>query len=147
MFSAIAFSLSKMGFLSALGSLFVMAALLLGSTLRGAKRWVALGGVPVAVFLTLVLVPTAKLITGFGEAAFDPTGEGRWPIAKDTLHLIAAYPLLGSGMGTYFPAILRYETYGSNLAWTHAHNDYLQLLSELGIVGVLIPAVLIGSLF
>jgi tetratricopeptide (TPR) repeat protein len=101
------------------------------------------------VFLLTVFVflPPDELIAAFGGAVSDQTGEGRWPIWKDTLRLIAAYPLFGCGMGGYFAGFLRYQTTGLANAWPEAHNDYLQLLSELGAVGFLIPATLMAAAF
>jgi O-antigen ligase len=143
MLAAVTLSLSKMGFISTLGALFVLGVLGWGSRLPGRKKWAAAAGIAVLVLLVFVFLPTNELVQALGGAAGDPTGEGRWPIAKNTLRMIAAYPLFGTGLGTYFPALLRYQTYGLNATWVNAHNDYLELLSELGIIGFLIPAALI----
>ncbi len=141
-FVAITLSLSKMGFLSTLGSLFAIGALTLASRLSGWRKWPALAGLAaLAVFVFVFLAPV-KLIEGFGSVAGDPSAEGRRPIAKDTLHMFAAYPLFGAGLGTFSPGLLRYETYGFNVAWANAHDDYLELLAELGVLGFLIPAAL-----
>ena len=147
MFATIVFSLSKGGFLSTLASLFVMGLLGWGSKLRGRKRWGAAGVLAVLVLLVVVSVPTYELVQAIGGATSDSTAEGRWPIAQDTVRMIAVYPLFGTGLGTYFPALLRYQTYGLNVAWVNAHNDYLELLAELGVLGFLIPAVLMSAVF
>jgi O-antigen ligase/tetratricopeptide (TPR) repeat protein len=146
MFVAIAFSLSKMGFLSMLGSLGIMGILGLAFRMSGPKRWAASLALASALVLVLVFLPPNELVEQFGNAASDPTAESRLPIAKDTLHLITAYPLFGSGLGTFFPGLLRYQTSALNLTWVNAHDDYLELISELGFVGFLIPAVLVGSI-
>ena len=141
--TGILFSFSKMGFLSTLGSFFVMGALVLVTRLRGWSRWAALGGLLFALVALFLFLPSDQLVLNFGEATAEAS-QGRWPIWKDTLHLIAAYPLFGAGLGTYFPALLRYQTASLALAWPQAHNDYLQLLAELGGIGFLIPAVLLA---
>ena len=92
-----------------------------------------------------VLVAPIQVIERFGGLAGDDASEGRLPIAKDALQLAAAYPLFGSGLGNFYPAILKYQTSGFGVAWVNAHNDYLQLLTELGVIGVLMPAFLIGA--
>jgi O-antigen ligase len=54
----------------------------------------------------------------------------------DTLKLIADYPLLGTGLGTYATAFARYTQNDS--AYTpieQSHNDYLQILADAGLVG------------
>jgi O-antigen ligase/tetratricopeptide (TPR) repeat protein len=146
-FLAITFSLSKSGFVSALVSLLVMGLVGVGSKFSGQKRWAAAAALAALVLLVFVFLPPNELIQKFGAATSDPTAEGRWPIAKDTVHLIGAYPLLGCGLGTYFPGLLPYQTAALTVSWLNAHNDYLQLLAELGIVGFLIPAVLICTVF
>jgi len=145
-FLGIVLSLSKMGFLAMLGSLFVMGAVASGARFRGPSRWAALGGLAVVLLALFLFLPSDELVLNFGGAASE-AATGRWPIWKDTLHLIAAYPLFGSGLGTYFPALLRYQTAALSVSWPQAHNDYLQLLSELGAIGFLIPAILLALAF
>jgi O-antigen ligase len=59
----------------------------------------------------------------------------RWP---NTMELVKDFPLLGSGMGTYRYAFYLYDTDISGRWSTHAHNDYLETLSDGGIVGLLL---------
>ena len=61
----------------------------------------------VAVFVAL---PPAELVKALGQAVSDETGEGRLPIWSDSRHLLAAYPLTGSGLGTFDTAFLKYQT-------------------------------------
>ena len=70
----------------------------------------------------------------------DKTLEGRWPIWSDSLHLLAAYPLTGSGLGTYDASFPKYQTAEVDLDFDFAHNDYLQLAAEMGVMGFLILA-------
>src|SRR5258706_422814 len=56
----------------------------------------------------------------------------------DALHLLKAYPLFGSGFGTFRTAFLKYQTALVELDFTFAHNDYLELATEVGVVGFLI---------
>ena len=60
--------------------------------------------------------------------------------------MFSAYPLFGIGLGI-LSGLLRYQTYGFDVGWSNAHNDYLEFLAELGIFGFAILAVLIGSVF
>ena len=51
------------------------------------------------------------------------------------IHIIKDFPIVGSGLGTFayvFPAYANTKTYGMLI---HAHNDYFEYISELGLVG------------
>ncbi len=131
------YSVSKMGFVAGLCGLFVMGALALASTLRGAKKWLSTAGLTACCLLAFFALPTDQLVGRFGYLFSDDlaTGEGRWLIWGNTLHLLGAYPLFGSGLGTFGTAFMKYQTAVVDLAFTFAHNDYLQLASELGAGG------------
>jgi O-antigen ligase len=147
MFVAILFSTSKLGLFSTLGSLAVMGIVAVRWRSSGWRMWTIFAGLAVLGLMAVVFLTPAEFVEQFGALVSDSTREGRLPISKDTLHLIAAYPLFGSGLGTFYPGLLRYQTSGLNVVWINAHNDYLQLLAELGVVGFLIPAALMGTLF
>ena len=147
MFAAIASSFSKLGFVSTLGSLFVMGVMGLGRQLSAGKRWSFAGSLALVVLAAFVFLSPTELVKGFGTIATEQSTENRLPVWKDTVHLVRAYPLFGIGAGNFFPALLRYQNAAPDLAWTHAHNDYLQWLSELGLVGSLIGGVLLCAVF
>ncbi|MFA4991646.1 MAG: O-antigen ligase family protein [Candidatus Omnitrophota bacterium] len=63
--------------------------------------------------------------------------EGRLDIWKGALGIIKDNPLLGTGIGTFAHHFPRYRPEGLNLFANYAHNDYLQLASESGIVSLL----------
>jgi O-antigen ligase len=48
------------------------------------------------------------------------------------------FPLFGSGLGTFEHVFKIYQPEGLTGYYDHAHNDYLELLLEAGIFGVLI---------
>ena len=57
--------------------------------------------------------------------------------------IIAAFPLFGSGLGTFVSVYPAYEKIaGPELLLVHAHNDYLEYLAELGVIGF---ALLVGA--
>ena len=61
--------------------------------------------------------------------------ESRWLYYQYTLGLIKDYPYLGSGLGTYVKAINRYLGKDFHVIISHAHNDYLEMLGEAGLIG------------
>ena len=78
-FAAITSSLSKMGFLCTICSLTLMGSVVLFPRIPGWRKWPLLTGLGgLAVFIFVFFSP-AKLIESFGNAAFDPSAEGRGP--------------------------------------------------------------------
>lgn len=130
-------SLSRMGFIAALGALFVMGTVALGAGSRSSKRRLAVGAVAVLVVLGFVFLPTDPLIARFADLAAteDLSGDTRAQIWRDTVQLIAAFPVFGCGLGGYESSLMRYKTVAPLNTVDFAHNDFLQLLAELGAVG------------
>lgn len=59
-------------------------------------------------------------------------------IWRDTITMIRANPLLGVGLGAYATAFSLYTKSDGSLRVPQAHNDYLQVVADCGIVGGLI---------
>jgi len=144
-FAGLLSSLSKMGFVAGLGGLFAIAALATAGRLRGWKLGFAIAGIAALVLFLFLFLPSDELVARFGGVAAqgDAAAEGRWPIWRDSLHLVAAYPVFGSGLGTYAVAFLKYQTSIVDRLFDYAHNDYLQLTAELGAAGFLLLAALV----
>ena len=57
-----------------------------------------------------------------------------------TCELIKDFPLTGAGLGTYKTVFQRYkqEDFDYRLSiYDHAHNDYLEIIAEVGIIGII----------
>lgn len=141
LFAAVPLSLSRAGFLSMLASLAVMAGVWLFPRATFRQRLGMIASAPVMAVVALVVFPTDQLVAGLGELG---GGDGRWPVAKDSLRMFADFPLFGIGLGTYYPGFLPYQTTALDTAWTTTHNDYLQYLNELGLVGAALPALVVA---
>src|SRR5579863_2412120 len=61
--------------------------------------------------------------------------QARVEIWKETLPLTAAYRVFGSGLGSYASVFQKYRASAPEYLVDFAHNDYLQLLAESGVVG------------
>lgn len=146
-FAAISFSLSRAGLASALGALLVMGALASAGGQRPRSRWPVLTGLVLAVVLVVIFVIPADLVQHLGRLVSGEDAEGRVAIWQATLRLIGAFPIVGVGLGNFYPAVLRHQTSDFHVAWIAAHNDYLQQIAELGLVGAVLPAVVIGGAF
>jgi O-antigen ligase len=78
--------------------------------------------------------------------ADDPT-TGRTHFWSGTLDIIRDHPVLGTGLGAFSLAYTRYDTRNGQMRLEQAHNDYLQILSDAGIVGALLALVFVVALF
>lgn len=78
--------------------------------------------------------------------AADPT-TGRAHFWNVTLDVIKHHPFIGSGLGSFGVIYTRYD-YGNGMyRLEQAHNDYLQILADAGIVGALLGASFLIILF
>jgi len=101
------------------------------------KRWIGnfLRVVFIIILLIVVYVGTQATMERF---ALDKLlQEGRPALWANTLRIISDFPLVGTGLGTF--SSLYPDLYGEAgpLRLSHTHNDYLEFLSELGIIGML----------
>ncbi len=137
MLAAVVNSLSRMGFISTLGGLAVTGSLALARGHAGFRRGLPVTGIVLLAVTAFIVLPTNQLIERFGNlsASEELTADERAIIWGDTVRLIRAYPLFGCGLGAYESALLPYKTAGPLFTVDYAHNDYLQLLAELGVAG------------
>jgi len=73
--------------------------------------------------------------------------ESRLDFWKDTRRIIDQHKITGSGFGTFPKIYPLYRTYKSDRMLSHAHNDYLELLAEGGIIGFCLVASFLFTLF
>jgi O-antigen ligase len=59
----------------------------------------------------------------------------RLKIDADSLHMFAQKPVLGWGLGTFATVYPQFRSYYTDSFVNAAHNDYVQLLTETGILG------------
>lgn len=71
----------------------------------------------------------------------------RLQIARDSMHLVAQHPLWGSGLGTFTAVYPQVRSFPTDLFVNAAHNDYVQLIVETGISGVLFTAAFLFLVF
>ncbi|MEN8210678.1 MAG: O-antigen ligase family protein [Thermodesulfobacteriota bacterium] len=73
--------------------------------------------------------------------------EARLDFWKDSQEMIDSYKLTGSGIGTFPHVYPLHRSLKSELFLSHAHNDYLELLAEGGIIGFGLAAIFLLTLF
>jgi O-antigen ligase len=62
----------------------------------------------------------------------------RMQIDRDIMRMFSARPLLGWGLGTFADVYPQFRSFYTNSQVNEAHNDYLQTLTETGIMGFVI---------
>src|SRR5262249_24368254 len=76
----------------------------------------------------------------------DPT-TGRAHFWAVTLDIIKAHPLIGTGLGAFGVVYTRFDSRNGLFRLEQAHNDYLQVLSDAGIIGAVLALAFVGLLF
>lgn len=102
----------------------------------------------VSLFLGVMLLGGEFSINRFIDSVNtdDPT-TGRAHFWSVTLNIIKAYPYLGTGLGAYGVSYTQYDSRNGLFRLEQAHNDYLQVLSDGGIVGAALALFFVALLF
>jgi O-antigen ligase len=136
--AALVFSRSRMGLLAAAASLIVMFSL---AALQKKTGSVAIGFAFIVLSLSLAgWIGLRPALTRFEDLPSEMPGhqETRLSIWPGAAKLIAERPLLGNGLGTLPVAYTPYQTSFLTKYVNHAHNDYLEFASDLGIPAALL---------
>jgi O-antigen ligase len=146
---AVVFSRSRMGIFSVLASLVLMA--FLGRLGGGRRAWMVITLLVIACSMTYaVWIGIDPVISRF--EALKPSAleepSGRAAIWKQASGIIRDHPTVGTGLGTFVVAFRRYQTTSLDLLIDHAHNDYLEMTTDTGILGAALLFIpIIGLLF
>ncbi len=135
---ALFFTMSRGGMFSFIAALLFIA--LLASTRRSMKNkgWLILA---IAVFIVLIIAwlgatPVVERILSFKAEIASRYFGGRLPIWKGTIGIIKDNPIFGTGLGTFNYIFPKYQPVGIIAKhYAYAHSDFLELLSETGIIG------------
>jgi O-antigen ligase len=151
---AVILSESRMAFLASLVSLFVGAAFLIGVRVFRVeesgkvslwRKWLPICLVGVVLCLGFIFLPTDALISRFADLANTEhvSADMRAQIWRESMGLVKAFPVFGCGLGGYESAFLRFKTVAPMNTVDFAHNDYLQVLAEMGVVGFVVGILLL----
>lgn len=135
---------SRMGALSGIVGCLVVA-ILAQRRLRWQRGWFLL-------FSPMVLVAAGAVVYLYGQGLVErlgsqeSTADVRLDLYAQVVEMIRARPLLGYGGGAFEQAFQLFHRppVSPDLVWDRAHNTYLALWSELGVVAGSIPMLLVG---
>ncbi len=144
MILSLLFSASRMGIASLLLSFSLIS--LLFRNPEGEKRLSR----PSILILSLALLWAIWIGLDTVISRFFTTSESfedRWTIWVNTFRIIEDYPLFGTGLGTFTQVFPMYRSFHIRGLVTHAENDFLQLISEVGLLGIGLLGILFFYLF
>ncbi len=123
-------------------------ALLLALRRAGGKHVLAGGVVLLLAFMLVSWLGVRQILERFSSMqSLEVTGGKRASMRHDSWHIFRDHPWTGTGLGTLpivFPA---YESLYDAKFVNHAHNDYLEMLADTGLIGALCCASFLGLLF
>ena len=128
---------SRGGMLATIGELVILGVILVQQN-RGWRSAMGLG-----IFLTIVAglliwvggSDLSQRIASVGLSHSEISDHTRSEIDRDGLRMFLKRPILGWGLGTFPVVYPQFRTFYTNLFVNAAHNDYLQLLVEMGLLG------------
>jgi O-antigen ligase len=143
---AVLLSASRGGILALIVELLLL--VLLSRSHRVERKRLLAGGV-------LALMAGAFVVwLGVGNAIqrFEQLGHGvstqlRLSIYSDSTRIFLAHPWAGTGLGTLVVVYPGYASFYDGRTVDHAHNDYLELLADTGVIGGLFGLSFIGVFF
>jgi hypothetical protein len=141
---SIALTGSRSGVASLAIAVMVLAFFMVKRTQGGRRRLQVAGVLALVVVAAVGWAGAGRVADRFSRAPSEL--EGRFGAWRDTERMIHDFPAVGTGLGTYPQAMLIYQTSDRSEMYAEAHNDYLQLAAEGGLL-VGIPVLLtLGTL-
>ena len=117
---------------------FVLLAALLVKQRRSLRTAIRIGLFLAIVMGLLVWIggdELSKRAATMGPSHFELSSDFRSSINRDGLRMFLKRPVLGWGLGTFPIVYPRFRSFYTNFLVNEAHNDYLQLLVEMGWLG------------
>jgi O-antigen ligase len=140
LFAALFFSRSRMGIAAASASLLVIFGLA-GVSRFHRKMGLLLSAVFVALSIGLAIwIGPGPIVERFENVGQEFTlhEQSRLSIWQDARILVRQHPFIGTGLGTFPIAYTAVQTTFLGQFVNHAHNDYLELASDLGLPAALL---------
>jgi len=128
---------SRGGMLAIIAEVVILAILLVKQK-RGLRTAIGIGLFLVIVVGLLTWVGGSELskrIASVGPSHSEITSDIRYYINRDGFRMFLKKPVLGWGLGTFPVVYPQFRTFYTNFFVNEAHNDYLQLLVEMGLLG------------
>jgi O-antigen ligase len=144
MATAVVLSRSRSGLAALLVALLVFGFRAVRQSSRALPRVAAVATLVAVLMGALAWGGSDAVLMKFGRSSADMPGRLRaW---HDAVHIASDFPLFGSGLGTFGLTMLVYQSGSRDVSFTQAHNDYLQLAAEGGVLVSTAALVLIAMI-
>ena len=134
---ALVFTGSRAGVASGGAGCFVLLMLLAVNRRWGWTQWLPLVAVGVALTLSFMMLGNMATINRLDETQVEADAAARLAAYDIATEAIADQPLRGYGLGGFENAFRLFRNPSLALWFQHAHNDYLELMVELGVPAAL----------
>jgi O-antigen ligase len=132
---ALALSASRGGIISLLFE-FVLLTFLVRRKGEGRRQLLMAGGLALVAGFLAIWLGLGRTVERFEHSTHgDLSRDRRVSIYRDTWQIVRDHPWTGTGLGTFQTVFPRYESYYDGFVVDHAHNDYLELLADTGLIG------------
>jgi O-antigen ligase len=101
----------------------------------------------VGLFVGVVLLGTESLTRIIDSVNIEDPTTGRAHFWSVTVEMIKSHPIVGTGLGAFGVTYTRYDSRSGLYRLEQAHNDYLQVLSDGGIIGAGLALFFVAVLF
>ena len=139
--TAVLASGSRTGAVIGLMVTFFALLLALSAASKTSRKWYGLGAV-VLVVAGLFVVGVDTLVVRFDVDRLGVDSNFRWMLVASSWQAALAFWPTGSGAGSYSAVYPAFEAPGLRGFVEHAHNDYVELLIEFGLLFVLVAALI-----
>ncbi len=135
---SILLSHSRGGLIASVAGVVLLAVLSRREESRG-RNWILAGALAVGLFLAAFAPASlSERLSTLADAKQDSSVQFRLKLWSDSVGLFADSPVVGTGLGTYASAIPGYRTGVDETRAEFAESDWLQLVCETGLVGLLL---------
>jgi len=144
---ALIMSASRGGII-AFGVQLILLALWMVLRRTGGKQLLAGGAILLVTLLMVSWLGVTKTLNRFSSLQSLESSEAkRASMRRDTWRIFLDHPWSGTGLGTLQTVFPKYETNYDGKIVNHAHNDYLEVLAETGVLGGVCCAWFLAILF
>ncbi|HEY2169449.1 MAG TPA: O-antigen ligase family protein [Candidatus Angelobacter sp.] len=144
---ALFLSASRGGIISFAVELLILFMLMLIRRIR-TKYMLATAVIVLVALLGLSLIGVQRVLDRFVNSKTAEVTAGKRPAMRhDTWRIFLDHSVIGTGLGTLQIVFPPYDSLYDGRVVNHAHNDYLELLAETGVLGGLCCAWFLGVLF